>query len=71
MCDAVSLCSSNDIGERPWLVNQYVLKLTYVNGISFVCIVLIVTVVAFTFMGIEGIADEIEMPFGTKSFFLM
>jgi ion channel-forming bestrophin family protein len=24
----------------------------------------IVTVVAFTFMGIEGIADEIEMPFG-------
>lgn len=25
----------------------------------------IVTVVAFTLMGIEGIADEIEMPFGT------
>ncbi|EIN08069.1 hypothetical protein PUNSTDRAFT_135584 [Punctularia strigosozonata HHB-11173 SS5] len=25
----------------------------------------IVTVVAFTFMGIEGIADEIEMPFGS------
>ncbi len=25
----------------------------------------LVTVVAFTFMGIEGIADEIEMPFGT------
>ena len=24
----------------------------------------IVTVVAFTLMGIEGIADEIEMPFG-------
>ncbi|KAJ2986017.1 hypothetical protein NUW54_g9935 [Trametes sanguinea] len=24
----------------------------------------IVTVIAFTFMGIEGIADEIEMPFG-------
>jgi putative membrane protein len=24
----------------------------------------VVTVVAFTFMGIEGIADEIEMPFG-------
>jgi putative membrane protein len=24
----------------------------------------IVTMVAFTFMGIEGIADEIEMPFG-------
>ena len=28
-------------------------------------IVPIVTVVAFTFMGIEGIAEEIEMPFGT------
>lgn len=25
----------------------------------------VVTVVAFTLMGIEGIADEIEMPFGT------
>jgi predicted membrane chloride channel (bestrophin family) len=25
----------------------------------------IATVVAFTFMGIEGIADEIEMPFGS------
>ncbi|KAF9036757.1 Bestrophin, RFP-TM, chloride channel-domain-containing protein [Panaeolus papilionaceus] len=25
----------------------------------------VVTMVAFTFMGIEGIADEIEMPFGT------
>ena len=24
----------------------------------------IVTVVAFTFMGIEGIAEQIEMPFG-------
>lgn len=28
----------------------------------------IVTVVAFTFMGIEGIADEIEMPFGSSCF---
>ena len=26
----------------------------------------VVTVVAFTFMGIEGIADEIEMPFGRR-----
>jgi len=25
----------------------------------------VVTIVAFTLMGIEGIADEIEMPFGT------
>jgi ion channel-forming bestrophin family protein len=27
----------------------------------------IVTLVAFTLMGIEGIADEIEQPFGTDS----
>lgn len=27
----------------------------------------LVTVVAFTLMGIEGIADEIEMPFGKTS----
>lgn len=27
----------------------------------------IVTVVAFTLMGIEGIADEIEMPFGSST----
>jgi putative membrane protein len=27
----------------------------------------VVTAVAFTFMGIEGIADEIEMPFGSLS----
>jgi putative membrane protein len=25
----------------------------------------VVTIVAFTLMGIEGIADEIEQPFGT------
>jgi predicted membrane chloride channel (bestrophin family) len=29
----------------------------------------VVTIVAFTFMGIEGIAEQIEMPFGTLSFF--
>ena len=28
----------------------------------------LVTVVAFTLMGIEGIADEIEMPFGLDKF---
>lgn len=27
----------------------------------------VVTAVAFTFMGIEGIADEIEMPFGLST----
>ncbi|OSC97655.1 UPF0187-domain-containing protein [Trametes coccinea BRFM310] len=31
----------------------------------------IVTVIAFTFMGIEGIADEIEMPFGACRFFVL
>ena len=35
-------------------------------------VVPIVTIVAFTLMGIEGIADQIEMPFGriTSSFCL-
>jgi putative membrane protein len=27
----------------------------------------VVTIVAFTLMGIEGIADEIEQPFGTDA----
>lgn len=31
----------------------------------------VVTVVAFTFMGIEGIAEQIEMPFGTHSFLFL
>jgi len=38
--------------------------LTLVHDLGYLTIP-IVTVVAFTFMGIEGIADEIEMPFGT------
>jgi len=29
----------------------------------------IVTLVAFTFMGIEGIAEQIEMPFGNYVYF--
>jgi ion channel-forming bestrophin family protein len=29
----------------------------------------IITVVSFTFMGIEGIAEEIEMPFGIHASF--
>ena len=29
----------------------------------------IVTVVSFTFMGIEGIAEQIEMPFGKRVYF--
>jgi len=42
----------------------FALPLTLVNELGWAMIP-IVTVVAFTFMGIEGIADEIEMPFGT------
>jgi putative membrane protein len=40
--------------------------LTLVNDLGWSTIP-IVTVVAFTLMGIEGIADEIEMPFGKCS----
>ncbi|KAG7452710.1 uncharacterized protein BT62DRAFT_983661 [Guyanagaster necrorhizus] len=42
----------------------FALPLTLVNDLGWTMIP-IVTVVAFTLMGIEGIADEIEMPFGT------
>ncbi|EKM82955.1 hypothetical protein AGABI1DRAFT_104757 [Agaricus bisporus var. burnettii JB137-S8] len=41
----------------------FALPLTMVNELGWATVP-IVTVVAFTFMGIEGIADEIEMPFG-------
>lgn len=46
----------------------FALPLTLVNDMGWATIP-IATVVAFTFMGIEGIADEIEMPFG--SFFTL
>ncbi|TFK42892.1 Bestrophin, RFP-TM, chloride channel-domain-containing protein [Crucibulum laeve] len=42
----------------------FALPMTLVNDLGWATIP-IVTVVAFTFMGIEGIADDIEMPFGT------
>lgn len=42
------------------------LPFTLVNDLGWGMVPL-VTVVAFTLMGIEGIADEIEMPFGTFS----
>lgn len=42
----------------------FALPLTLVNDLGWASVP-IVTVVAFTFMGIEGIAEEIEMPFGT------
>ncbi|KAJ7343674.1 Bestrophin, RFP-TM, chloride channel-domain-containing protein [Mycena albidolilacea] len=42
----------------------FALPLTLVKELGWGAVPL-VTVVAFTFMGIEGIADEIEMPFGS------
>lgn len=42
----------------------FALPMTLIHELGW-AMVPIVTVVAFTFMGIEGIADEIEMPFGT------
>ncbi|KAF9451202.1 UPF0187-domain-containing protein [Macrolepiota fuliginosa MF-IS2] len=42
----------------------FALPLTLANDLGWATVPL-VTVIAFTFMGIEGIADEIEMPFGT------
>ena len=41
----------------------FALPLTLVNELGWGTIP-VVTAIAFTFMGIEGIADEIEMPFG-------
>lgn len=41
----------------------FALPLTLVNDLGWGTVP-VVTAVAFTFMGIEGIADEIEMPFG-------
>ncbi|KAI6028345.1 Bestrophin, RFP-TM, chloride channel-domain-containing protein [Pisolithus orientalis] len=41
----------------------FALPLTLINDMGW-SMIPIVTVVAFTLMGIEGIADEIEMPFG-------
>ncbi|KAL4074488.1 Bestrophin, RFP-TM, chloride channel-domain-containing protein [Scleroderma yunnanense] len=43
----------------------FALPLTLMNDLGW-SMVPIVTVVAFTLMGIEGIADEIEMPFGRE-----
>jgi Bestrophin, RFP-TM, chloride channel len=43
----------------------FALPFTMVNDLGWSTVPL-VTVVAFTLMGIEGIADEIEMPFGSS-----
>lgn len=43
----------------------FALPFTLVNDLHWAMIP-IVTVVAFTLMGIEGIANQIEMPFGEK-----
>ena len=44
----------------------FALPFTLVKDLGWTMVPL-VTVVAFTLMGIEGIADEIEMPFGTDA----
>lgn len=41
----------------------FALPMTLVHDLGWATVP-VVTAVAFTFMGIEGIADEIEMPFG-------
>jgi len=41
----------------------FALPVTLVHDLGWAAVP-VVTAVAFTFMGIEGIADEIEMPFG-------
>jgi predicted membrane chloride channel (bestrophin family) len=41
----------------------FALPMTLVNDMGWAAVP-VTTAVAFTFMGIEGIADEIEMPFG-------
>jgi ion channel-forming bestrophin family protein len=41
----------------------FALPLTLVHDLGWATIP-VTTIVAFMFMGIEGIADEIEMPFG-------
>jgi putative membrane protein len=42
----------------------FALPMTLVHELGWTTVPLL-TAIAFTFMGIEGIADEIEMPFGT------
>ncbi|KAL1693450.1 Bestrophin, RFP-TM, chloride channel-domain-containing protein [Schizophyllum commune] len=44
----------------------FALPMTLVSTLGW-SVVPIVTIVAFTLMGIEGIADQIEMPFGTET----
>lgn len=46
----------------------FALPFTLVRDLSW-SMIPVVTVVAFTLMGIEGIANEIEMPFGKDSLF--
>lgn len=44
------------------------LPFTLVNELGWATVP-IITVVAFTFMGIEGIAEKIEMPFGKHVYY--
>ena len=62
-----SVLSSHDIDgihlKQCVTLYLFALPLTLFNELGWAMIP-VVTVVAFTFMGIEGIADDIEMPFG-------
>lgn len=62
-----SHCSSDGIHLKQ-CVTLYVFALpfTLISDLGWAMIP-VVTIVAFTLMGIEGIADEIEMPFGGLS----
>ena len=44
----------------------FALPMTLVNDFGWGTVP-VVTAISFTFMGIEGIAEEIEMPFGLQS----
>ncbi|TRM61764.1 Bestrophin, RFP-TM, chloride channel-domain-containing protein [Schizophyllum amplum] len=44
----------------------FALPMTMVNALGW-SVIPVVTIVAFTLMGIEGIADQIEMPFGMET----
>ena len=68
LMNAIQLCSFSATLDGIHLkqcvtLYLFALPFTMVQDLGWSTVPL-VTVVAFTFMGIEGIADEIEMPFG-------
>ena len=69
--NSTTLCPSHKLSDGIHLkqcitLYLFILPFTMVNDLGWSTIP-VVTVIAFTFMGIEGIADEIEMPFGQSS----